>query len=105
MSESILSCIQAEMDYACVPETKDCWCHGSGWINTDWDTQHKCPHHFNGQPNSESPDEEWELWFNMHGDNQFLVIQDFDMQKFIDDSWVWHMRHLEYLKENEDLPF
>jgi len=33
-----------------------CPCRGWGWLHSDWDTYHKCPVHFRGQPH---PEEEY----------------------------------------------
>lgn len=39
-----------------------CRCGGSGWALSEVDTFHECPFHYEGQPNSEDPDEAWEAW-------------------------------------------
>jgi hypothetical protein len=32
----------------------------NGWLLSDFDTYHKCPRHYKGQPNPESHEEEFE---------------------------------------------
>ena len=55
---SILAGIQAQMDYDCHTDTAKCWCRGSGWILSDWDSFHECPCH----PGKNHPDLEDEIW-------------------------------------------
>lgn len=43
----------------CVPDPKECLCHGSGWVISDLDTAHKCHVHYKGQPHPED-DYAWE---------------------------------------------
>ncbi len=47
--------IMRELDSGHWAETNPaaCPCRGSGWLLSDWDTHHKCPLHFQGQPHSE----------------------------------------------------
>ena len=100
----VMESINAEMNQSCVDSPFDCWCGGSGWVLSDWDTFHECPHHYNGQPNNDSPEWEWELWTNMHGDNQFLVIPDDRHEEEISGSW-WEWKANNLRLNEEDLPF
>jgi hypothetical protein len=49
---SIMASIQAQMQYDCTPDAETCWCRGSGWVLTDWDSFHQCPCH-PGKPHPE----------------------------------------------------
>ena len=45
------------------PHPNLCPCRG-GWLNSDWDTWHKCREHYRGQPNPEYDGEEAEEVFD-----------------------------------------
>ena len=67
--------IQAQMTYDCVPTASECWCRGSGWVLSDYDSFHECRYHYEGQPNNESSQYECDVWDdNTNGDGQFMVI-------------------------------
>ena len=73
----IMESIRAQMLMDCVPDPKECWCRGSGWVYTDWDSHHECPYHYRGQPHSESDPDEYDYWcdtIEAHGGGQFPVI-------------------------------
>jgi len=102
MSVDILSSIQAQMQYDCCEDASKCWCRGSGWVVSDWDSLHKCPYHYEGQPNNEDPDWAWDLWQdNMHGNAQFMLIQE-EWGEY-EKTWENHVNRLGWLEE--DLPF
>lgn len=74
---SVMASIQAQMAYDCVEDPGECWCRGGGWVVTDWDSTHKCPHHYRGQPGPEDAGWAWDFWADTleaeHG-GQFPVI-------------------------------
>ena len=105
MGESVLSCIQAAMSYECVPDASECWCNGSGWVTSDWDSLHECPLHYKGQPNNEDPAWMWDMWEdNVHGNGQFLVIPEHGFEELNKQCAIdYHLSQFRW--EKEDLPF
>lgn len=106
---SVMECIQAQMQYDCNEDTAACWCNGSGWIVSDWDSQHKCPYHYNGQPNNEDDSLTWDMWFdNMCGNGQFMIIPQHQEEDEIKAHYLeWHLKYKVAWEEQqeEDLPF
>jgi len=104
MSVDILSGIQAQMSYDCCPAADQCWCNGSGWVTSDWDSLHQCPYHYVGQPNNESPEWEWDQWIdNMNGNEQFMIVE--EPWEEYEKEWAFYAKRLKSLEEDELLPF
>lgn len=99
---SIMESIRAQMSYDCRPDTARCWCRGSGWVVSDWDSAHECPHHYRGQPGPEAEPEEWDYWCDTlegEGGGQFAVIpEDEDRSEY-----YWSRRAVQC--DDDDVPF
>lgn len=116
---SISDNIYAQMTVSCVSDKSECWCRGSGWVLTDWDSWHQCPCHYDGQPDPEDCDQaSWDYyWDTLNGDGQFVVIpkDDDQMHPFprmrgghvdgtrLETAWAW----MAFRSENQydDIPF
>lgn len=98
---SITESIHAQMSWDCVPNASECWCRGSGWISSDWDSWHKCPYHYEGQPNNESDEEEWEYWDGLQSNEQFLVIPGNWYIEWQQDAYLYNLKEL----ASDDIPF
>jgi len=100
--ESIGACIQTQMEYDCEPDAATCWCRGSGWVLSDWDSWHECRHHYRGQPTPDDCPEAWEAWEDTHegvNGEQFMVIPRHGVDD-ISHAWARLVSELE-----DDLPF
>lgn len=102
---NIMENIRAQMRWDCRPEASECWCRGSGWIYTDWDSHHECPYHYRGQPHPE--DDDHDFWYDTleaRGGGQFPLIpsDETDAERYERD-WRHWLDRLERM--NEDLPF
>lgn len=60
MSVSIKESIAAQIAYDCRPDASECWCRGSGWVLSNWDSFHRCPYHYDGQPHPEESEPEYD---------------------------------------------
>lgn len=107
MSVSIMDGIRAQMQYDCTDDDpKTCWCRGSGWVLSDWDSFHRCPCHYRGQPHPESEPDEWDYWYDTvdaAGGGQFAVVLDAGQEaERIERAWVYRASTVD---EDDDLPF
>lgn len=59
-----------------------CRCGGSGWVLSEVDTFHECRFHYDGQPNNESSDEEWEAFGLRQAREEYKAIASDSVRRF-----------------------
>ena len=59
------------------PDPKQCGCHGTGWILSDFDTWHECPAHYKGQRHPED-DQEGEKTVSFYLKDGTLFANDYN---------------------------